>query len=190
LEQLALHSAVPPARVLRRHPHEQRRDGMGDRRAAGSVRVGPSLTHESAVPAQDGARGDQAMGAQPRGQPSDEGGEGRPGPPSPGGASGWCAAARRPRAAGRAVRRPWWRTCGRRAGVVRACVERSGRATAATQGRSCTASARRRSLLLSRDARHSGTPQGAPMSFRHLRRCRRARPDTGTGHHQVPPVTA
>jgi hypothetical protein len=75
LEELALHPAVSPARVLRRRVHDQCGDRLVDRWAARSVRVGPPLAHELAVPAQDGARRDQAMAAQRSGQPPDERGE-------------------------------------------------------------------------------------------------------------------
>ena len=61
LEQLALHSAVPPAGVVRRHPHDQRGEHIVDRWAPGQVRIGPPPTHETAMPAQDRVRGDQAM---------------------------------------------------------------------------------------------------------------------------------
>jgi Pvc16 N-terminal domain len=49
LEQLALDPRVSPARVLRRHPYDQRRDDVVDRRAAGSVRIGLPVAHEMAV---------------------------------------------------------------------------------------------------------------------------------------------
>ena len=62
------------------------------------------------MPAQDRARGDQAMATQARGQPAGRGRRRRPGRPSPGVVSGWCGGAPRPRAAARGARRPWWRT--------------------------------------------------------------------------------
>jgi len=74
-EQLTLHPAISPARVLRRHPYDQRGDGSVDRWAAGSIRVGPLLAHEAAMPAQDRVRGDQAMATQRAGQPPDKRGE-------------------------------------------------------------------------------------------------------------------
>jgi hypothetical protein len=61
--QLALDPHVSPVRVLPCHPHDQRGDDVVDRWAAGSVLVGPLSAYEVAVPAQDGARGDQAMAA-------------------------------------------------------------------------------------------------------------------------------
>jgi hypothetical protein len=69
LEQFPLHSAVSPARVLRRHPYDQRRDDVVDRWASGPIRVGPLLAHESVMPAQDRVRGDQAMATQRSWQP-------------------------------------------------------------------------------------------------------------------------
>jgi hypothetical protein len=78
LEQLALDPAVAPSRILPRHPLHQRSDDVVDRRASGSVRVGPLLAHQAAVPAQDRARGDQAMATQARRQSPDEGGLHRP----------------------------------------------------------------------------------------------------------------
>ena len=80
-EQLALDPAVSPARVLPRHPHHQRGDDVVDRWATGPVRIGPPSAHELTMPAQDRARGDQAMATQRSGQPPDEGGEDRPVPP-------------------------------------------------------------------------------------------------------------
>ena len=74
-EQLALDPLASPARVLRRHPHDQRRDRLVDRWPAGPVRVGPPRANEAAMPAQDGARGDQAMATQRSRQPPDERGE-------------------------------------------------------------------------------------------------------------------
>jgi hypothetical protein len=72
-DQFALNPPVSPARILRRHPLHQRGDDVVDRWASGPVRVGPPSAHELAVPAQDRARGDQSVDAQPRGQASDEG---------------------------------------------------------------------------------------------------------------------
>jgi hypothetical protein len=73
-EQLALDPAVAPARVLSRHPLHQRGEDVVDWWSSGPVRI----AHEAAVPAQDGARGDQPMAAQLRRQSPDEGGEDRP----------------------------------------------------------------------------------------------------------------
>jgi hypothetical protein len=52
LEQLALQPDIPPARVLPRHPHHQGDQDILDRRPPGPVRVGPSSTHEAAMPTQ------------------------------------------------------------------------------------------------------------------------------------------
>jgi hypothetical protein len=62
-EQFALHSAVASARILRRHPYGQRGEVGIDRWRSGWVRVGPLLAHESTVPAQDGVRDENAVGA-------------------------------------------------------------------------------------------------------------------------------
>ena len=77
-EQLALDPAVSPARVLSRHPLYQRGDEVADRWSSGPVRVGPPSAHEALVPAQNRSRGDQAVVAQPRRQPPDQGGEDGP----------------------------------------------------------------------------------------------------------------
>jgi hypothetical protein len=77
-EQFALHSPVTPSRVLRRHLHDQCRDGVVDRRASGLVRVHPLVVYQAAMPAQNRVRGDQAMAAQRSGQPLDERGEHSP----------------------------------------------------------------------------------------------------------------
>ena len=74
-EQLALDSHVPPARVLLRHPRHQGGERVVDRWPSAPVRVGPSSTHEAAMPTQDRVRCDQAMATQCAGQPRDEGGE-------------------------------------------------------------------------------------------------------------------
>src|SRR5436190_258751 len=78
LEQLALEPLVSPTRVLPRHPHRQGGEAVLDRWPCGPVGVGPSSADEAAMPAQDRARGDQAMATQRPGQPLDEGGEDRP----------------------------------------------------------------------------------------------------------------
>jgi hypothetical protein len=72
-EQLALDPAVAPARVLARHPRHQRGDDVADRWASGPVRVGPPSAQEAPVPAQNRSRGDQAVTAQLRRQPPDQG---------------------------------------------------------------------------------------------------------------------
>jgi hypothetical protein len=74
-EQLALHSAVSPARVLPRQSYDQPGEDVVDRWPSGPVRVGPPPAYEVAVPAQDGARGDQAVAPKCSGQPPDQGGE-------------------------------------------------------------------------------------------------------------------
>ena len=91
LEQVALQSHVPPARVLPRHPHHQRGKDVVDRRLSGRVRIGPSSADEAAMPAEDRVRGDQAMAAQCSGQPPDEGGE--HGPVGPVHTRSWVGAA-------------------------------------------------------------------------------------------------
>jgi hypothetical protein len=56
----------------RRHPHSQRRDDVVDRWATRlPARIGPRLSHQAAMPAQDRVR-DEAMAAQRSRQPSDE----------------------------------------------------------------------------------------------------------------------
>ena len=75
LEQLALDPQVAPARVLPRHPHDQRREDVVNRWPSGPLGAGPSSADEAAMPAQDRVRGDQAMGSQCAGQPLDEGAE-------------------------------------------------------------------------------------------------------------------
>jgi hypothetical protein len=74
-EQLALNPHVSPAGVLPRHPLYQRGEDVVDRWPSEPVRIGPPPAHEAAVPAQDGARGDQAVATQALGQPPGEGGE-------------------------------------------------------------------------------------------------------------------
>ena len=162
LEQLALDPLVSPARVLRRHPYDQRGEHVVDRWAPGSVRVGPLLANEAAMPAQDRVRGDQAMAAQCSGQPPDRVRRTRPGRPSPGVVWGWCGGARRPRAAARAVRCPWWRTGGPAARPASAPAGRADTAAAATRRRSCPTADDRRSPLVSGVCRRSGTPQARP----------------------------
>jgi hypothetical protein len=63
-EQLAPDPHVPPARVLPRHPHHQGGDHVLDRRPTGRVGVCPSSANETAMPAQDRVRRDQAMTTQ------------------------------------------------------------------------------------------------------------------------------
>jgi hypothetical protein len=77
-EQFALDPAVAPAQVLPRHPHHERGEDLVDGRPPGPAWVGPPPAHETAMPAQDRARGNQAVATQARWQPPDEGGEDRP----------------------------------------------------------------------------------------------------------------
>jgi hypothetical protein len=65
-EQLALDPAVAPARVLPRHPLHQRCDAGIGRWPPGAASGRSTPAHELAMPAQDGARSDQATAAQPR----------------------------------------------------------------------------------------------------------------------------
>ena len=71
-EQLALDPLVSPVRVVRCHLHDQRGESAADRWASASVRIGPFLVDETAMPAQDRVRGDQAMATQRSWQPPDE----------------------------------------------------------------------------------------------------------------------
>src|SRR6476620_8836694 len=71
LEQLALDPLVSPGRVVRRHPHDQRREPVVDRWPSGKIRVGPPAAYEAAMPAQDRVRSDQTMATQHSRQPLD-----------------------------------------------------------------------------------------------------------------------
>jgi hypothetical protein len=51
LEQLALDALVAPGRVLAGHPLDQRGDRLVEGWATATVRVGPLLGHQAAVPA-------------------------------------------------------------------------------------------------------------------------------------------
>jgi hypothetical protein len=75
LEQLALDALISPAQVLAGHSFDQCGDSQVEGRAAGSVRVGPLLDHQAAMPPQDCGRGDQTVSAQARGEASDQRGE-------------------------------------------------------------------------------------------------------------------
>jgi len=75
LEQLALDPAISPARVLPGHTLHQCGDDVVDWWSSGPVRIPPLSAHEAAMPAQDGARSDQAMATQRSRQPPDERGE-------------------------------------------------------------------------------------------------------------------
>jgi hypothetical protein len=84
-QQLALDPLVSPAVILGGGPLDQR-GGLGaDRRPSHPVRPGPFTGDQAAVPAQDGARGDQPVHPQRCWQEPDERGEDRPaGPVEPG----------------------------------------------------------------------------------------------------------
>ena len=72
LEQLAWDPFVSPAVVFGGEPSGQRGDLGADRRASCPVRVGPVAGGQAAVPAQDGAGGDQPVHPQLCGQEPDE----------------------------------------------------------------------------------------------------------------------
>jgi hypothetical protein len=61
LEQLALDPDVSPARVLPGHPYHHGGEYGVDRWPSGPVGVGPSSADEASMPAQDRARGDEAV---------------------------------------------------------------------------------------------------------------------------------
>ena len=75
LEQLALNPLVSPAAVLGGEPLDQQGDLGVDRRSSCRVRVGPFAGDQTAVPAQDGAGGDQTVRLQPSRQTPDQRGE-------------------------------------------------------------------------------------------------------------------
>ena len=76
---------VSPAVVLGGEPLDQRGDLGADRRPSHPVRVGPLAGDQAAVPAQDGAGGDQPVHPQPCRQEPDQRGEDRAvGPVQPG----------------------------------------------------------------------------------------------------------
>jgi hypothetical protein len=74
-QQLALDPLVSPAVVLGGEPFDQRGDLGADRRPSRSVRVSPLAGDEAAVPAQDGAGGDQPVHPQLCWQEPDQRGE-------------------------------------------------------------------------------------------------------------------
>jgi hypothetical protein len=85
LEQLALDPLVSPAVVLGGEPLDQRGDLGADRRPSHPVRIGPLAGDQAAVPAQDGARGDEPVPSQPCWQePDQRGKDGAVGPVEPG----------------------------------------------------------------------------------------------------------
>ena len=66
-EQLALDPLVSPVRVVRCRLHDQRGESAADRWASASVRIGPFLADETAMPAQDRVRGDRRWRRNARG---------------------------------------------------------------------------------------------------------------------------
>ena len=62
--QFTLDPLVFPGRVLLGEPLDQNDEIIRERWASTAVGVGPLPGHQSAVPAQDGARGDQTMSPQ------------------------------------------------------------------------------------------------------------------------------
>ena len=133
LEQLALDPLVSPAVVLGGEPPDQRGDLGADRRPSCLVRVGPLPGDQAAVPAQDGAGGDQPVYPQLSWQVAGSARPGRRGRPSRAGAWDWSGAARRPRAAAPAAPRPWTLTIGRAGPASRRAGRRSGRAGEGTR---------------------------------------------------------
>ena len=155
-EQLALEPLVSPSGVLPRHPHDQRGERVVDRWSSGPVRVGPPSADEAAVPAQDRVRGDQAMGRSARGSRWMRAANTARSAQSRRGRWG-CGGARRPRAAARGARCPWWRTCGPSVGPTRAPDGRSSTASGATRRDHVRPG---RSNPLVSDPCQIGTPQG------------------------------
>ena len=85
LQQLTLDPLVAPAVVLGGEPLDERGDLGADRRPSRLVRIGPLAGDQAAVPAQDGAGGDQPVRPQPGRQEPDQRGEDRAvGPVQPG----------------------------------------------------------------------------------------------------------
>ena len=85
LEQLTLDSLVSPAVVLGGDPLDERGDLSADWRPSRPVAVSPLAGDQAAVPAQDGAGGDQPVRPQPCRQEPGQRGEHRPvGPVQPG----------------------------------------------------------------------------------------------------------
>jgi hypothetical protein len=131
-EQLALDPLVPPARVLGGEPRDECGDLSADRRPAHLVWAGLLAGDQAAVPAQDGAGGDQPVHPQPCWQEPDEFGEDR-GRLSPAGAGDGRGAARRPRAAAPAARHPWKLMTGRAGPASRRAGRRRDRAGGGTR---------------------------------------------------------
>jgi hypothetical protein len=75
LEQLAMEPLVSPAIVLGGEPRDESGNPGADRRPSHLVRVGSLPGDQAAVPAQDGAGGDQPVHPQPCRQEADQGGE-------------------------------------------------------------------------------------------------------------------
>ena len=87
LKQLTLDPLVSPAVVLGGDPLDQLGNLSAGRRPSRPVRIGPLAGDQAAVPAQDGAGGDQPVSPQPGRQEPDQRGEDRavcPVEPGPG----------------------------------------------------------------------------------------------------------
>jgi hypothetical protein len=77
LEQLALDSPVAPAVIFSGQALDQRGHGVIDGRTPQAMGIGPLLSDQATMPAQDRARRNQAMPPQHLRQPADEGREDR-----------------------------------------------------------------------------------------------------------------
>jgi hypothetical protein len=75
LQQLALDPLAAPAVVLGGEPLDEPGDLGADRRTSRRLRVGPLTGDQAAVPAQDGAGGDQLVRSQPCWEELDQRGE-------------------------------------------------------------------------------------------------------------------
>ena len=130
------HEGQRISRNKRQMPTNQREradEDVVDRWPSGPVRIGPPPAYEAAVPAQDGARGDQAVATQALGQPPGEGGEDGSVRPVQAWSRGGAAEYGHFGAAAREVRRRWWRTSDPAAGSARAPAGRSDTTAAATR---------------------------------------------------------
>ena len=112
LAQLALDALVAPRGVVPGEPFDQRGDLVGQRRAAGAVRVGPLPGDQASVPAQNRRRGHQPVVLQRLRQQPDQRGQDRPVGPVQARPRVARAAGPRPRGATRAARRPSTRWSG------------------------------------------------------------------------------
>jgi hypothetical protein len=72
LEQLTLDPLVSPAVVLGGEPHDERGNLGADRRPSRPARIDPLTGDQTAMPAQDTARGDQPVRSQPSRQEPDQ----------------------------------------------------------------------------------------------------------------------